>query len=79
MDMRDMMQNKCGPLPWALAKLNGKMRSSPRNTLISTFVREVLLVHSLPENIIKILDAMVLTQHLPTSLETSGSIYHFIL
>ena len=79
MDMRDMVQYKCGPPPWALAKLNGKTRSSPRNTLINTFVREVLLVHSLPENIIKILDAMVLIQHLPTSLETSGSIYHFIL
>ena len=79
MDMRDIVRYKCGPLPWALAKLNGKTRSSPKNTLINTFVREVLLVHSLPENTIKIFDAMVLIQQLPTSLETSGSIYDFIL
>ena len=72
-----MVQYKLGP--WTLAKPNGKLRSSPKNILINTFEKEVLLVHSLPENTIKIFDNMVLIQQLPTSLEIFVNISDFIL
>ena len=78
-DMRDMVQYELGPLPWALAKPNGKTRSSSKSALINKFDKEVPLVHLLPENTVKIFDAMVLIQQLPTSLGTIGDISDFIL
>ena len=74
-----MVQYELGPLSWALAKPNGRMRSSPKSALINTFDKEVPLVHLSPENTVKIFDAMVLIQQLPTSLEIFGDISDFIL
>ena len=77
--MRDVEQHDLSPLPWALVKLNGKIRSSTKSALINTFEKEVPLVHLLPENTVKMFDAMVLIQQLSTSLETFGGISDFIL
>lgn len=77
--MKGMVQYKLRPLPSAQAKPNGKTRSSPKNTLIYTLVKESPLAHSLSQNTIKIFDAMVLIQQLPTSLETFGNISDFFL
>ena len=35
-----MVQYELGPLPWALAKPNGKMSNSPKSTLINTFEKD---------------------------------------
>ena len=74
-----MVQYELGPLLWALAKPNGKMRSSQKSALINTFEKEVPLVHLLPENTVKLFDAMVLIPQLPTSLEIFRDISDFIL
>ena len=78
-DMRDKVQYELGPLPWALAKPNGKTSSLPKSALINIFEKEVPLVHLLPENTVKIFDAIVLIQQRPTSLETFGDVSDFIL
>ena len=60
--MKGIVQYKLRPLPSAQAKPNGKTRSSAKNTLIYTLVKESPLVHSLSQNTIKIFDAIVLIQ-----------------
>ena len=77
--MRDKVQYGLGPLPWALAKPNGKTSSLPKSALINTLEKDVPLVHLLPENTVKIFDAIVLIQQRPTSLETFGDVSDFIL
>ena len=77
--MRDKVQYELGPLPWALAKPNGKTSKLPKSALINIFEKEVPLVHSLPENTVKIFDVIVLIQQRPTSLETFGDVSDFIL
>ena len=48
-DMKDMVQYEVGPFPWALAKPNGKTRSSTKSALMNTCEKEVPLVHLLPD------------------------------
>ena len=74
-----MVQYELGPLPWTVAKPNRKISSSPKSALINTFEKEVPMVHLLPENTVKIFDAMLVTEELPISVETFGHISDFIL
>ena len=68
--MRDFVEYELGPVHWALPKPNGEIWSTPKSTTIKDIKKDILLTTSLPENTIRVFDAMVLIQQLPKVVKT---------
>ena len=77
--MRDIVEDKLGHAPWALAKANGEMWSTPKNKIIKEIEKEIPLTTSSPENTVRNFDAMVLIQQLPEGVNTFGDLSNYIL
>ena len=52
--MRDTVKYELGPVPWALAKPNGEMWSTPKSKINKDIEKETPLTTSLPENTVRV-------------------------
>ena len=77
--MRDIVECEVGPVPWALAKPNAEMWSTPKSKIIKDIEKNIPLTTTLPENTIRVFDAMVLIQQLPKGVNTFGDVSDHIL
>ena len=77
--MRDIVEYELGLVPWALAKPNGEMRSTPKSKIIKDIEKEIPFTTSLRENTVRVFDAMVLIQQLPERINTFGDVSDHIL
>ena len=77
--MRDIVECELGPVHWALPKPNGEIWTTPKSTIIKDIEKDILLTTSLPENIIRVFDAMVLIQQLPKVVKTFRDVSDHIL
>ena len=73
------MEYELGPVHWALPKPNGEIWSTPKSTIIKDIEKDILLTTSLPENTIRVFDAMVLIQQLPRVVKTFRDVSDHIL
>ena len=74
------MEYELGPVHWALPKPNGEIWSTPKSTIIKDIEKDILLTTSLPENTIRVFDAMVfLIQQLPKVVKTFRDVSDHIL
>ena len=78
-NMSDIVEYELGPVPWSLAQPNGEMWSTPKNKIIKDIEKEIPLTTSLPENTIRVFDAMVLILQLPEGVNTFGDVSDHIL
>ena len=77
--MKDIVEYKLGPVPWAFAKPNGERWSTPKSKIIKDIETEIPLTTNLPENTARVFDAMVLIQQLPEGVNTFGDVSDHIL
>ena len=77
--MRDIVEYELVSVPWALAKPNGKMRSTPKSKIIKDIKKEIPFTTSLPENTARVFDVMVLIQQLPEGVSSFGDVSDHIL
>ena len=77
--MRDIVEYKLGPVPWAFAKPTGERWSTSKSKIIKDIKTEIPLTTSLPENTARIFDAMVLIQQLPEGVNTFGDVSDHLL
>ena len=77
--MRDTVEYELGTVPWALAKTNGEMWGTPKSEIIKDIEKEIPLTTSLPENTVRVFDAIVLIQKLPEGVNTFGDASDHIL
>lgn len=72
--MRDIVEYELGPIPLTFAKPKGEMRSTPKSKVINAIESDVSLVSSLPEDTVRVFDAMVHMQQLPKGIETFSDV-----
>ena len=72
--MRDIVEYELRPVLWALAKPNGEMWSTAKSKIIKNIEKEIPITTSLPENTVRVFDAMVLIQQLAEGFNTFGDV-----
>ena len=77
--MRDMVEYELGSVSWIFWKPNGEMWSIPKSNIVKDIEKEIPLTTSLPENPVRVFNAMVLMQKLPERLNTFGDVSNHIL